>query len=112
VCRPIPRERERVRRELFGARDDALRIRRNAQRITRHATRATEAHCSSTCQLYPARARGGSPRYQLARRPTWAGRRWWTVVGGEVQRQRDRDRIATQRQLRRPRSRRGTEQLT
>jgi hypothetical protein len=31
ACRPLPREGKRVCRELFGARDDALRIRRDAQ---------------------------------------------------------------------------------
>jgi hypothetical protein len=30
----MPRERERVRRELFGTRDDALRMRRDAQTVT------------------------------------------------------------------------------
>ena len=42
ACRPIPRERERVRGELFGARDDAPRIRRGAQRVFREAARGED----------------------------------------------------------------------
>jgi hypothetical protein len=42
ACPPIPRETERARRELFGARDDAPRIRRAAQRVFREAARGED----------------------------------------------------------------------
>jgi hypothetical protein len=42
ACRPIPRERGQVLRKLCGARDDALRIRRDAQGVPRDAERGED----------------------------------------------------------------------